>query len=131
MIGIDTNILARYLAEDDEIQTSLAVNLIEKKISAKEPAFISLIVLVEVVLVFKGCYQLNKTDLCKLVRVILETKQFKVEKADLAYRALKLYESGNGDFSDALMSTICRENECLEIFTFDKKAKTVGMTILQ
>ena len=131
MIGIDTNILARYLAEDDEIQTSLAVNLIEKKISAKEPAFISLIVLVEVVWVFKGCYQLNKIDLCKLVRVILETKQFKVEKADLAYRALKLYESGNGDFSDALISTICRENECLEIFTFDKKAKTVGMTILQ
>ena len=90
MIGIDTNILARYLAEDDEIQTSLAVNLIEKKISAKEPAFISLIVLVEVVLVFKGCYQLNKTDLCKLVRVILETKQFKVEKADLPMGAMPL-----------------------------------------
>lgn len=131
MIGIDTNVLARYLAEDDPIQTSLAVDLIEKSISSKEPAFISLVVLVEIVWVFKGCYKRNKNDLCQIVRVILETKQFKVEQADLAYKALKLYESGNGDFSDALISSICKDNECAEIFTFDKKASSVGMTLLK
>jgi predicted nucleic-acid-binding protein len=131
MIGIDTNVLIRYLAEDDPLQTRLAVELIEETISSEEPAFISLIVLIEVIRVFKVCYKRNKTDLCKLVRGILETKQFKVEQADLAYNALKLYESGNGDFSDALISSICKENQCMEIFTFDKKAKTVGMTLLQ
>lgn len=131
MIGIDTNVLVRYLAEDDPSQTALAVDLIENSISAEEPAFISLIVLVEVVWVFKGCYGRNRSDLCHLVRAILETKQFKIEQADTAYKALKLYENGNGDFSDALISSICSENECADVFTFDKKAKSVGMTLLK
>lgn len=130
MIGIDTNVLVRYLAQDDEAQALLATQLIEEKLDSKTLGFISAITLVEVTWVLKSCYAASKVDLCNTVRMILETKQFHVEQAESCYRALKLFEAGNGDFSDALITSISKDSGCDFVMTFDKKAKSVGMTLL-
>jgi predicted nucleic-acid-binding protein len=130
MIGLDTNVLVRYLVQDDDAQSVLASRLIEETISIDNPGYITLISLVEVVWVLHSCYSVNKSKLCTMIRMILETKQFLVEQSESCYRALKLFEDGNGDFSDALIVTSGKDVGCSETMTFDKKAKSVGMTLL-
>ncbi|MFC3121859.1 PIN domain-containing protein [Agaribacter flavus] len=130
MIGIDTNILIRYLAQDDKAQALLASTLIEEKLTANTPGFISMITLVEITWVLQKCYRASKNDLCSTIKMILETKQFQVERAESCYRALKLFEMGSGDFSDALISSISKDAGCSCVMTFDKKAQSVGMELL-
>lgn len=130
MIGIDTNVLVCYLVQDDNAQSLQASKLIEEVISVDEPGFITLITLVEVVWVLKSCYGVNKTDLCSMIRMVLETKQLLIEQAESCYRALKVFESSNGDFSDALIATISKDAGGSETVTFDRKAQSVGMRLL-
>lgn len=130
MIGIDTNVLVRYLTQDDETQSLKAAKLIEESISADKQGYITLITLVEIVWVLQSCYGATKHDVCNMIKMVLETKQFFIEQADSCYRALKVYEGGNGDFSDALIATLCKDAGCSEVVTFDKKAKSVGMKLL-
>ena len=63
MIGIDTNVLVRYLVQDDKRQSQLATKLIEESLSTNQPGYITLITLVEVVWVLKSCYSVNKSEL--------------------------------------------------------------------
>jgi predicted nucleic-acid-binding protein len=130
MIGIDTNVLVRYLVQDDEAQSAQATMLIEETISVDMPGYITLISLVEVVWVLNSCYGINKNDLCVMIRMLLETKQLLIEQAESCYRALKLFEQGNGDFSDALITTLSKDAGCSQTLTFDRKAQTVGMVLL-
>lgn len=130
MIGIDTNVLVRYLTQDDDAQSLQASKLIEDSLSVDEPGFITLISLVEVVWVLKSCYGANKNDLCTMIKMVLETKQFLIEQTESCYRALKVFEVSNGDFSDALIATISKDAGCSETVTFDKNAQSVGMQLL-
>lgn len=49
MIGLDTNVLVRYLAQDDPTQSPRATEIIEQEISKEKPGYISSVVLVETV----------------------------------------------------------------------------------
>jgi len=60
----------------------------------------------------------------------ITTKQLIVEKSDNTYKALRLWQNGNGDFSDALIATLSKDKGCLYTLTFDKKAISVGMKLL-
>ena len=62
--------------------------------------------------------------------MVLETKQLLIEQAESCYRALKVFENGNADFSDALIFTLSKDAGCSETITFDKNAKSVGMQVL-
>jgi predicted nucleic-acid-binding protein len=130
MIGLDTNVLIRYFVQDDEAQSALATKIIEETLSADNRGFISMITVVEISWVLLARYKIPKEELCDLLRMILETKQFAVENPDACYRALKTYQNGNGDFSDALIFCLSRDAGCLKMLTFDKKARSVGMQLL-
>ncbi len=130
MIGLDTNVLVRYLTQDDKKQAVKANKLIEQKLSEHEPGYITLITLVEVVWVLESCYEQSKNDILKVLHAILTTKQLLVEQADNVYLALKRFSSGNADFSDALIATLSENNGCHVVYTFDKKASSIGMILL-
>ena len=130
MIGLDTNILIRYLTQDDPEQFKLAEYIIETKLNSKNQGFISLIVLIEVVWVLKTCYQQSKTDLCHIIESLLTTKQLVIETSDHAYKALRQWQNGNGDYSDAIIAILSQENGCAYTLTFDKKAVSVGMRLV-
>lgn len=68
MIGIDTNILVRYIAQDDLAQSRLATRLIETECSAATPGYISLVVLVELVWVSESCYDAGRSDIAQIVQ---------------------------------------------------------------
>lgn len=130
MIGLDTNVLVRYLTQDDPDQSAQANQIIDEQLTPRDPGFISSIVLIEVVWVLEACYGQGQNAIETIVGGLLTTRQLMVDEADLVYRALKRFSGGNADFSDALIAVVSENRGCSTIFTFDKKARSVGMTYL-
>jgi predicted nucleic-acid-binding protein len=130
VIGIDTNVLVRYIAQDDPIQSKRASRLIEHECSAASPGFISLIVLLELVWVSESCYRASRDEVAEIVKRVLSTRQLVVQNAELAWKALRLFESGKADFADYLVERIAAAAGCASVVTFDKAAAKTGMTLL-
>ncbi len=130
MIGLDTNIIIRYITQDDPKQAKKATKLIENELSPAVPGYITLVTLVEVTWVLESCYGQGKTDVLNVLQGILTTKQLIVEKASIAYMAIRRCTTASTDFSDAIITVISEQEGCTRIVTFDKKAKSVGMELL-
>ncbi|MFC4161992.1 PIN domain-containing protein [Chitinimonas lacunae] len=131
MIGIDTNVLVRYLAQDDEKQSSLATALIES-FNHNRRGFISLIVLVETVWVMERVFRSPRNEIVGILEDILGIRDLVVEHSALAWRALDRFSKENCDFSDCLIAEIAHQVGCTETFTFDQKAaKRAGMKLLE
>ena len=131
MIGIDTNVLVRYIAQDDAAQSAQATQLIEQACSAQAPGFIGVVVLVELVWVSESCYGATRAEVVEILRRILSIRQLVVQEAELVWKALRLFESGKADFSDCVIERTANATGCTKTMTFDQKAAaTGGMTLL-
>lgn len=131
MIGIDTNVLVRYIAQDDAAQSSRATKFIENECSAPVPGYIGLVVLVEVVWVSESCYGATREEIAEIVRRLLSIKQLVVQDAETAWKALRLFESGKADFADCLIERTANAAGCERVMTFDKQASKAGMVLLK
>ena len=131
MIGIDTNVLVRYIAQDDPGQSKRASRLIEEECSAAIPGFISLVVLVELVWVSESCYGAERSEVAEMVRRILSIRQLAVQDTEIAWKALRLFESSKADFADCLVERMATAAGCSTVMTFDKLAAKAGMTLLK
>lgn len=129
MIGLDTNVLVRYIAQDDTLQSGRATLLMES-LSEDNPGFITQIVLVELVWVLKRAYHLDRLNISQVLRRLLYTTTLVVENADLASRALRQYSDGKADFSDCLVAQSARAAGCDRICTFNVAARDAGMSLL-
>lgn len=130
MIGLDTNVVVRYLMQDEPLQARRATAFIERQLSSENPGFISLVVLTEIAWVLRSCYSIDRETVCRTIRALLETRQLWVERTDLVVRALRRYAGNAVDFSDALIVELARDNGCVEIVSFDRKANGLGMRLL-
>lgn len=118
MIGLDTNVLIRYLTRDDERQWQQAAELIE----GEKHCFIANIVLCEMVWVLRGNpYKFAKDEILKTLEVMLQSTIFEFENRSVVYQALQHDRQGRGDFSDYLIGAIARQVGCDEMATFDRK----------
>jgi len=131
MIGIDTNVLVRYIAQDDAAQSRRATSFIEKECNEAAPGFVGLVVLVEVVWVSESSYGAAREDVADIVRRILSIKQLVVQDAETAWKALRLFESSKTDFADCLVERSAMAAGCKSVVTFDKQAAKAGMTLLK
>ena len=122
MTGIDTNVLARYIAQDDPIQSKIAEEFIEKKCSKDNYGFINHIVLCEFVWVLQKCYNAPKKKIIHVIEQLLRTAQFKVQNPQLIWLTLNDFRKGSADFSDYLVGRINQSKDCAETVTFDKNA---------
>ena len=123
MIGLDTNILVRYLTQDDPGQSSLANAEIEKALSAGEMFFIADIVMCELVWVLETAYGYDRREIVPILENILRTKQFQFENKDLLWKSLAAYRTKKGDFADHLIGYAGHKADCSEILTFDTGLK--------
>lgn len=130
MIGLDSNVLVRYLTQDDKKQSAKVNALIENELTAQNPGFITAITLVEVVWVLESCYDQSKEGILNVLHAVLTTRQLVVEKADRVYMAMRRFANGNADFSDALITILSEQEGCSRVLTFDKRAVNVGMELL-
>ena len=131
MIGLDTNVVVRYLTQDDPKQSPIATRLMEKTLSSDEPGFISLVVLAEVVWVLVLLYSVYRADVAEVVDGLLTTEQLRIESAQLAWRAKRRYERSKAEFSDALIAECAVAAGCKRSVTFDRTAAaTSGFELL-
>ncbi|QOC23304.1 type II toxin-antitoxin system VapC family toxin [Wenzhouxiangella sp. AB-CW3] len=122
MIGVDTNILVRYLTQDDPAQASAATDLLESRISTQQHGYVSQVVLTELVWVLDRGYRYAKADIIRAVSGLLSVRELTIEKADEAWAALQQFETGQADFADYLIGLSGRLAGCTTTFTFDRRA---------
>ncbi len=131
MIGLDTNVLVRYIAQDDPVQSPKATRLIES-LAADAPGYVSLVSTVELVWVLTGCYASAKAEVCMVLETLLRTKEIIVENADVAWKALRLFKASDADFADCLIERSANEAGCGYTATFDRDAvKNCGMRLIK
>jgi predicted nucleic-acid-binding protein len=130
MIGLDANVVIRYLMQDEPQQSARASAFIEQHLSTENPGYISLIVLVEIAWVLRSCYGIDREKISRTLRALLETRQLWIERADLVVRALRRYSDNAADFSDTLIVELARDQGCSETVSFDCKASSLGMRML-
>ncbi len=131
MIGLDTNILVRYLAQDEPVQSARATRLIDTQLSEREPGYISLIVLVETCWVLKRLYGASPSELRDTVQELLQVRQFVIEQRPVVQRALMRLGKQPGDLADALIAELAAQAGCTHTLSFDRDAKRVGMQLLR
>ena len=130
MIGLDTNVLVRYVTQDDPKQSPLATNLIES-LTANSPGYITVVSTVELVWVLSSCYGSTKGEICEVLESLLRTKELVVAHADTVWKALRVFRSGKADFADCLIERSANEAGCTHTATFDVgAAKNSGMQLI-
>ena len=131
MIGIDTNVLVRYLTQDDPKQSAIATRFIEDRLSAENPGFVSAVTLCEIAWVLAMSYGADRKGIRKTVESLLSTKQLVIERAELVWKALRASEGAPAEFSDALIGQIAAAHGCGKTVTFDRAAgKLAGFQLL-
>lgn len=132
MIGLDTNILARYIVRDDSRQFRLAEDLIDNNCSGKTPCFISLVVLVELVWLLDRSYGFGKSDILTVIQGLVRAAEFTVEQEQAVVNAYRGYQDSSADFADALIVAINEISGCEKTVSFDKKmTRLPGVELLK
>jgi predicted nucleic-acid-binding protein len=129
MIGLDTNIVVRYLTHDDPAQTAAAVRVMDS-LSPESPGFLSLIVTVELVWVLEVAYRFKKIEIEQVLETLLRSKELVIERAEIVSQALRKFSGSRADFADCLIERSGHAAECEHTFTFDRNAVPAGMKLL-
>ena len=122
MIGLDTNVLVRYLAQDDPEQSRRATDLIEQRLTEHEPGFISVMTMVETAWVLERAYGLTAGEIAGAIERTLQANVLVVEHEQEIFTAMTALKRGRGSFADALIGALGREAGCSHTVTFDRKA---------
>jgi len=131
VIGVDTNVLVRYIVQDDLRQARLATRFMNS-LTRSEPGFVSAITLTETSWVLARRYQASGEDIAKAVELLLAADVLIVEHAESVHRALDACRRHGAGFADAFVAAIGRDAGCAETVTFDKNAaKRAGMRLLR
>ncbi len=131
MIGLDTNVLVRYIMQDDAKQAALATKLIDA-LTPQAPGFVPMVALVELVWVLSGSFDLQRAQIADAIEALLRSKEMIVERAETVWQALRLFRSGSADFADGLIERSAAAAGCERTLTFDRAAaKGCGMTLVQ
>ena len=130
MIGLDTNVLVRYIIQDELAQARKASALIES-LTDENPGFISMVALVELVWVIQGCYAAGKDETVALLDKLLRLRTLRLENMDVIARAVRVYAASKADFADCLIECSGTQAQCSHTVTFDRNAsKTAGMLLI-
>ncbi|MBT9588799.1 type II toxin-antitoxin system VapC family toxin [bacterium] len=132
MHGLDTNILVRYLTQDDPSQSKLATCLMEESLTPERPGYINNVVLCELIWVLEDCYGQSRSELLGVLNQLLKVVELRFENADAVRLAVADFREGKADFSDNLIARVNAVGGCQKTYTFDKKASNEpGFTLLK
>jgi predicted nucleic-acid-binding protein len=127
VIGLDTNVLVRYIVRDDARQTAAATKLIESACTADSPGIVTLIALCELVWVLDRGYHYRRAQIALVLRRILSAEDLHVERSELAWQVLNDYEQGKADFADYLIGLTGKLEKAEATYTFDRRTADCGL----
>ena len=122
MLGIDTNVLVRFLVRDDDAQFEKARRLIRREVGAGEDVFVSLMVLMETEWVLRSRYNLKKTQIMEAVSGLLDATEVQLEDEPAIEETLLIWKDSAADFADCLIGAHNRRLGCRATATFDQNA---------
>lgn len=122
MIGLDTNILVRYLTQDDPVESQRATELIEHRLTQKNPGFISIVAMVEIVWVLDRAYGFSNQEIAAAVERMLQIDVLVVENEQEVFAAMIAVKKSQGSFADVVISALGTRAGCSRTLTFDRKA---------
>ena len=121
MIGLDANILVRYLTQDDPIQSPRATDIIEHRLTEAKPGFVSVVVMIETVWVLDRVYGFAAQEVAAAVERMLQVEVLVIEKEQEVFTATVGLKQGRASFEDALTAELGAAAGCLQTLTFDKQ----------
>jgi predicted nucleic-acid-binding protein len=122
MIGLDTNVVVRYLTQDNPIQSRKATQIFDHQLTTVEPGFLSVVTMVETVWVLGRSYGFVEQEIAAAVELLLQTDVLVIENEQEVFTAMIALNLGRGDFADALIGTLGAKVGCKYTLTFDQKA---------
>lgn len=125
MIGIDTNVLVRYITRDEPGQYRAAKAFLESHCTRETPGFVNAIVLCELVWILTDAYDASRDDVVRVIDQLLRTRQLQIERRDQVRTALDAYQKHSAGFADCLLGQINLHAGCAETVTFDQNASTI------
>ena len=131
MIGLDTNVLVRYIMQDEAKQARQAATLIES-LTPERPGFIAVVALVELVWVLESVYALTRAQIVQALQTLLSIEVWTIEQSIAVSSALRGYANGKAEFADRIIERVSANAGCECTMTFDRDAaKTGGMVLIQ
>ena len=123
---MDTNVLVRYLTQDDPVQARIASDVIERRISEANPGFVSVVAMAEMVWVLDRAYGVPTVDIASVAERLLQAEALEVESAPAVFIAMIALKDGVGSFGDALIAELGALTGCEHTLTFDRKALRIA-----
>ena len=131
MTGLDTNILVRYFAADDELQMERVDRFLKASRLAGEPVFVSVVVLCETCWALRSTYGKSKSAILDTIQSLLNADMIHLEEPDVVRRALELTRTGKADFVDYLIGELNLTRGCRYTVTFDRALRgSAGFSLL-
>jgi len=122
VIGLDTNILIRYLTQDDRAQSAKATEILEHRLTQNNPGFVSVVAMVETVWVLDRAYGLTAQEIATAVEQLLQVEVLAIENEQEVFTVMVALKQGRGSFADALIAELGARAGCTRTLTFDQKA---------
>jgi predicted nucleic-acid-binding protein len=122
MIGLDTNVIVRYLTQDDRVQSRRATEILERQLTKGRPGFICVVTMVEIVWVLDRAYGLTAQEIAAALERMLQTDVLLIENEQEVFTAMIALKEKQGAFADALIAALGAKAGCKHTLTFDQKA---------
>ena len=122
MTGLDTNVLVRYITQDDPVQSAKATTRIEERLTRENPGFISVVAMAETVWVLERTYGVADQDIAATIERLLQADALVVENEQQVFAAMIALKENQGSFADALISALGVKAGCSGTLTFDQRA---------
>jgi predicted nucleic-acid-binding protein len=122
MIGLDTNVVVRYLTQDDPQQSRRASQIFDQQLTSAEPGFLSVVTMVETVWVLDRAYRFSGREIAAAVELLLQTDVLVMENEQEVFTAMTVLKEKQGDFADAMIAALGAKAGCQHTVTFDQKA---------
>ena len=120
MIALATNVILRYLLRDDPNQAKKAKALVDRLARDDERAYVSDVVLCEVVWVLRSAYGVRRDQVGAVLRQLIAARQLTFDSTDRLLRAIRAFDTGKGDFADYVIREHGRDAGCEGVRTFDE-----------
>ncbi len=129
MIAIDTNVLLRYLVQDEPAQSAIATHILEDVLNPGEPGFVTIVAVLELDWVLRAQFGFSPGIVVETLRGLLESPNLVFEQCAAVESAMSFE---NGDLADNILHQTAQANGCTKTVTFDRKfARLAGVELLR
>ena len=122
MIGLDSNILVRYFAQDDSVQSRRATQVMESRLTENNLGYITAVAMIETIWVLERTYRLTDDRIAAIIEWMLQADVLAIENEQEVFTAMSALKEGRGSFADALIGALGAKAGCSHTLTFDRKA---------